>query len=235
MTDEVLKLHSRVFKIQNHPHSAAADGRIMSEPTTTATTIDDSDDGAAAVGQDVPLSESPDDSDRILMAVTENIPSLETCYAFASRDPSCGAVATFCGITRNTFEGRRVERLSYEAYVPMAEKELLRLCRETMQRWDISRLVAVHILGDCPVGRASVILACASPHRRDALQGCDYLIEQLKRRIPIWKQEVYQGDARVWKENAEWFARDGAPRRPMVPSASDDDPVGEEKTATGVE
>jgi molybdopterin synthase catalytic subunit len=193
---------------------------------------------AAAAQEEPPRSmehaDKDDAEDRILMAITEDLPTLETCYAFAASDPSCGAVATFCGITRNHFEGRRVERLSYEAYVPMAEKELLSLCRETMEQWNIRRVVAVHILGDCPVGRASVILACASPHRRDALAGCDYLIEQLKRRIPIWKQEVYEGDDRVWKENAEWFAQDGVSqqRRRMVPLESNQE---EKTTNTGVD
>jgi molybdopterin synthase catalytic subunit len=196
----------------------------MSERTTSPT-IDDSENAADAAIVKEPPHSMDDDAERILLTIAADLPSLEQCYAFAARDPSCGAVATFCGITRNHFAGRRVTRLSYEAYVPMAEKELRALCRETMGRWDVRRVVAVHILGDCPVGRASVILACASPHRRDALAGCDYLIEQLKRRIPIWKQEVYQGDARVWKENAEWFDQDGIPQqlRRMVPSCEDDD------------
>ena len=72
----------------------------------------------------------------------------------------------------------------------------------------------MHILGDCPVGDASVILACASPHRRDALHCVEYLIDELKARIPIWKREVYEGDDSAWKENVEWH--DGKPKRIMV-------------------
>jgi molybdopterin synthase catalytic subunit len=154
--------------------------------------------------------------DRYLIQVTEQMPTLQYCYDFVANDPSCGAVATFVGITRNNFDGKTVRKLYYEGYVPMAEKELRKLCDETVAQYQsVHRIAVAHILGDCLVGQASVILAASSPHRKDALHSIEFLIDELKARIPIWKLEVYEGDeASVWKENVEW--QDGKRVRVMV-------------------
>ena len=154
--------------------------------------------------------------ERYLIKVSEHLPSVQECYEFAGMDPSCGAVATFVGITRNNFNGKVVKKLSYEGYVPMAEKELRKLCDETVQKFStVKRIAAVHILGDCPVGNPSVILAVSSPHRRESIESIEFLIDELKARVPIWKLEVYEGDEQsVWKENLEW--REGKQSRVMV-------------------
>ena len=90
----------------------------------------------------------------------------------------------------------------------MAEKELKLICDEASEKFNsIHKIAAVHILGDCPVGKASVILACSSPHRRDSINCVNFLIDELKARVPIWKKESYgeeHTDKSVWKENAEW-------------------------------
>ena len=155
--------------------------------------------------------------DCFLIKVSDVLPSLEECNAFVT-DPSCGAVSSFAGITRDNFNGKVVTKLSYEGYVPMAEKELLKLCSAACEKFELKKIAAVHILGDCPVGKVSVILSCSSAHRRDALHGCEFLIDQLKARVPIWKREVYEGDDAMWKENAEW--KDGKSNRVMVKAAT---------------
>ena len=143
--------------------------------------------------------------DRFLIRISEEIPTLQECFEFCSSDPSAGAVSTFVGITRDTFEGKRVLKLSYEGYVTMAEKELLQLCNEAVEKYaSVKRIAAVHILGDCPISNASVILACSSPHRRDAIHCCEFLIDELKARIPIWKRKVDENGG-VLKENVEWM------------------------------
>ena len=96
----------------------------------------------------------------------------------------------------------------------MAEKTLLQLCTECKTKYDISKIAIVHILGDCPVGKASVIICVSSAHRRASLDSCSYLIDELKGRVPIWKKEVYEGEEGVWKENVEWV--EGKQRRVMV-------------------
>ena len=154
-----------------------------------------------------------DRSSCFLVKVSEDLPSLEDCCAFVT-DSSCGAISTFVGITRDNFKDKTVTKLSYEGYIPMAEKELLKLCYDACEKFDLKKIAAVHIVGDCPVGKASVILACSSPHRQDALHGCEYLINELKSRVPIWKREVYEGDDAIWKENTEWNG--GKSQRVMV-------------------
>mmetsp|Transcript_27534 Transcript_27534/g.31406 ORF Transcript_27534/g.31406 Transcript_27534/m.31406 type:complete len:101 (+) Transcript_27534:1-303(+) len=97
----------------------------------------------------------------------------------------------------------------------MAEKEIRKLCMEAMEKYDIRRIVAVHRIGDCPVEKASVVIVCSSPHRAGSLEGCSYLINELKAKVPIWKRETYEEDnGAVWKENIEW--KDGKPKRVMV-------------------
>lgn len=154
--------------------------------------------------------------DKFLISVTEQLPTLDECYQFVAAESSSGAVATFCGITRDNFRNKKVQKLSYEGYVPMAEKELKKLCLEgTIKFASIQRIAVVHILGDCPVGKASVIIACSSPHRKDSLHCCEFLIDELKARIPIWKLETYEGDdGCVWKENLEWH--EGKQQRTMT-------------------
>eukprot|EP01083_Nonionella_stella_P000823 2359_1 len=156
------------------------------------------------------------DDGKYLIKVCEQLPDLQECSTFVS-DPTCGAISTFVGITRNNFQQKKVIKLSYEGYVPMAEKELKKLCIEANEKYtSIVKIAAVHILGDCPVEAASVILCASSPHRRDAMHCVEYLIDELKARVPIWKREVYEdGDiTSVWKENVEWHQ--GKQRRIMV-------------------
>jgi molybdopterin synthase catalytic subunit len=155
----------------------------------------------------------PSDGEKFFIRVSENLPSLKECTEFVN-DPSCGAISTFIGTTRDDFQGKKVTKLSYEGYVPMAEKELRKLCEEASTKYQVHRIAAVHILGDCPVGEASVILACSSPHRRDALHCVEFLIDTLKAQVPIWKRECYEGDDAVWKENVEW--KQGRQERVMV-------------------
>ena len=117
-------------------------------------------------------------------------------------DPSCGAISSFVGTTRDTFQGKRVVKLEYEAYIPMAMKELRKLCDAAMDRWDIQRMTIWHKTGECPVKAASVVIAVSSAHRRAALEACAWAIDELKATVPIWKKEFFEG-GEVWKENAE--------------------------------
>lgn len=150
---------------------------------------------------------SQTDEEKYFIRVSERVPSLQECSNFVS-GTNCGAISTFSGITRDNFEGKIVTFLSYEGYVSMAEKELKLICDEASEKFNsIHKIAAVHILGDCPVGKASVILACSSPHRRDSINCVNFLIDELKARVPIWKKESYgeeHTDKPVWKENAEW-------------------------------
>jgi molybdopterin synthase catalytic subunit len=152
------------------------------------------------------VAEQSQSSDRFLIDVSETIPSLLSCYEFVTSGcTSCGAVSSFSGITRDNFQGKRVVKLTYEAYIPMAIKMMHRLCQTCCSQFpSVKKVAMVHVLGECPVGDASVIIAVSSPHRRDAMHAVEFLIDELKAHVPIWKQEVYAEDKAVWKENNEW-------------------------------
>eukprot|EP00903_Cladosiphon_okamuranus_P014840 g13741.t1 len=131
-------------------------------------------------------------------------------------DPRAGAISTFSGTTRDNHFGKKVVRLEYEGYVPMAELELKKICTQVRARWNVLRIALVHRLGVTAVGEASVIIAVSSVHRKDSLEAVEFAINTLKATVPIWKLEVYEGDSRVWKENAEWGPGGGCCRK-MVP------------------
>jgi molybdopterin synthase catalytic subunit len=104
-----------------------------------------------------------------------------------------GAIVTFIGTTRDHNEGRRVLALSYEAYAGMAEKELERVGREAKERWNIEKMAIVHRVGRVDIGQASVAIAVSSAHRNDAFEACRFAIEEIKRSVPIWKKELFEG------------------------------------------
>jgi molybdopterin synthase catalytic subunit len=112
-------------------------------------------------------------------------------------DPAAGAIATFIGTTRNHNDGRRVIALDYEAYSEMAEKELARIGRDAKKQWPICRMAIVHRLGPVQIGEASVIIAVSSAHRDAAFAASRFAIEEIKKTVPIWKKEVFEG-GEVW-------------------------------------
>ncbi|XP_042893590.1 molybdopterin synthase catalytic subunit-like [Penaeus japonicus] len=118
-------------------------------------------------------------------------------------DPTCGAVSLFVGTTRNNFQGREVVRLEYEAYQEMAEKEMLAICRQARDKWNLKHIAIYHRLGVVPVLESSVIIAVSSSHRRESLEATSFLIDLLKARVPIWKKEMYDDGRGDWKENKE--------------------------------
>jgi molybdopterin synthase catalytic subunit len=112
-------------------------------------------------------------------------------------DPSAGAIATFIGTTRNNNEGRKVIALDYDAYPEMAEKELRRIGDDAKKKWNIERMAIVHRIGPVEITEASVMIAVSSAHRDDAFQACRFAIEEIKKTVPIWKKEVFEG-GEVW-------------------------------------
>ena len=107
-----------------------------------------------------------------------------------------GGIVTFTGTVRDETAGRRVLRLEYEAYVPMAERKLAEL-GEAIGRAHGAAVAIVHRVGVLRPGEAAVVIACAAPHRTPAFRACEECIETLKRDVPIWKREVYE-DGSEW-------------------------------------
>lgn len=114
--------------------------------------------------------------------------------------PQRGGLVTFTGLVRDHFDGRAVQRLEYEAYEPMALRELSALCDDIEARWPGTAVSMEHRLGLLEIGDTAVVIAVAGAHRGEAFEACRYAIDQLKIRVPIFKKEVY-ADGSTWKAN----------------------------------
>ncbi len=108
-----------------------------------------------------------------------------------------GGLVTFSGSVRNQTKGRRVLRLEYEAYPPMAEKQLARIGAEAAEQFSGTRVAIVHRVGTLLPGELAVVIAAAAPHRKEAFRACEHAIERLKQDVPIWKKEFFE-DGEVW-------------------------------------
>ena len=121
----------------------------------------------------------------------------------AVRHDTCGGVVSFLGMVRERdSEGKLVDRLSYEAYEPLAIETFAQIAKEVAERWSGVRVAIVHRVGELHVGEIAVAVSVASPHRSAAFDACAYAIDQLKRRAPIWKKEHYRdGSPSRWCAN----------------------------------
>jgi molybdopterin synthase catalytic subunit len=109
-----------------------------------------------------------------------------------------GAIALFLGTVRASNEGRPVTGIEYSAYREMAATEMTAILGEAHRRHEFSSAVVEHRIGTLEVGEASIGVAVSSPHRRAALDALDYIVEEVKRRAPIWKLEHYEDGTRQW-------------------------------------
>ena len=109
-----------------------------------------------------------------------------------------GASVLFVGTVRNENEGAPVTALDYSAYTGMAESELAAIALEAAERWSTPDIVIEHRIGNLGLGDASVAIAVAHPHRAEAYEASRYIIEELKRRLPVWKREHYVDGRSEW-------------------------------------
>lgn len=110
--------------------------------------------------------------------------------------PGLGGIVTFTGAVRGESHGKRVVRLEYEAYAPMAERKLAEIGAEVARAHGVE-VAIVHRVGSLAPGEAAVVIACAAAHRTPAFRGCEACIERLKQDVPIWKREVFE-DGSEW-------------------------------------
>ena len=116
--------------------------------------------------------------------------------------PERGGLASFLGTVRNHHEGRPVQGIEYTAYEPMAEAECQRIVGEAHARWPV-RTALQHRLGALMVGDVAVLVVAAGAHREEAFSACRYIIEELKRRVPIWKRERYADGTEEWVDSTQ--------------------------------
>lgn len=123
---------------------------------------------------------------------------LDTSAVIASvQTERSGAIDVFLGTVRNQTKGKTVLRLEYEAYEAMALKEMQAICEEAQARWNAHAITAHHRVGTLTPGEIAVVVAVSTPHRADAFAACQFVIDTLKVRVPIWKKEVFE-DGEIW-------------------------------------
>jgi molybdopterin synthase catalytic subunit len=111
--------------------------------------------------------------------------------------PETGGINVFIGTVRNHTKGKRVLRLEFEAYEPMAISEMQKIARRAMENYDVQRMVIHHRVGSLAIGEIPVIIAVGAAHREAAFQACKFAIDTLKETVPIWKKEIFE-DGEVW-------------------------------------
>jgi molybdopterin synthase catalytic subunit len=112
-------------------------------------------------------------------------------------NPNAGAIDVFIGTVRNQTKGKKVVRLEFEAYEPMAISEMRKIAETTIERWPVEKIAFHHRVGNLQIGDIAVIIAVATPHRKASFEACQYAIDTLKETVPIWKKEIFE-DGEVW-------------------------------------
>ncbi len=134
----------------------------------------------------------------IYVGVSEESLSVEKAVEFVNA-PENGAMDMFVGRVRNHNLGKAVNSVSYDAFVPLACNVMRELCEEVISKFDKRlRCYIEHHKGKLEIGGISVVIAVGSPHRDESFKACRYLIEQLKVRVPVWKQEHYVDGDSEW-------------------------------------
>jgi molybdopterin synthase catalytic subunit len=129
-----------------------------------------------------------------LSAVAIDAPQLESSLS----SPVAGACVIFCGWVRNHNQGRAVQRLDYQAFAPLANAEGARIIAEARARFAVEDVVCVHRIGELAIGELAVWVGASSAHRGPAFDACRYVIDEVKLRVPIWKNEHYADGESGW-------------------------------------
>lgn len=132
-----------------------------------------------------------------MIQLTHEIIDTEKVLA-AVQHAEAGAVVLFLGTTRQFTAGKETVELHYDAYQEMAEQEMAKLEAEARERWSLVECAIVHRLGLLPLAEASVAIAVSSAHRGEAFEAGKWLIDTLKERVPIWKQEHWADGTQEW-------------------------------------
>jgi len=111
-----------------------------------------------------------------------------------------GATLLFLGVVRDHNDGRSVGGVRYESYEEMAAQVLSDIVEEAAGAADTDRIAALHRIGELAVGEVSVAIAVSTPHRAEAYEASRYIIEEIKKRLPVWKKERYSDGAEEWVE-----------------------------------
>lgn len=122
--------------------------------------------------------------------------SIDDAYSFVNVN-SCGGIVLFIGTVRNFNKGKKVTKLSFDSYDPMAISEFDKIAHFVIEKYDVKKVAIHHRKGDVGLGEIAVIIAIACVHRKAAFEACEYVIDTLKKIVPIWKKE-YLDDGSYW-------------------------------------
>lgn len=130
--------------------------------------------------------------------------------AAAVSQPSAGAVVFFLGVVRNNNKGRAVDHLVYEAYPSMAEKVMRDIAAEAQRRFHLEDCAVLHRTGRLEIGETSLLVAVSSGHRAEGFEAGRWLVDEIKKRVPVWKKEIWD-NGEAWVEGPESLGLQQAP------------------------
>ena len=132
-----------------------------------------------------------------MVFITREAIDLEKFFS-QRQDPASGAAVSFVGMVRNHDHGLKVQKLFYECYFSMAEKKISGLIDQAKQNWPLADIRVCHRVGELQIGEAAVAIAVSSAHRDEAFRACRFLIEGIKREVPIWKKQILEDGSGEW-------------------------------------
>lgn len=133
----------------------------------------------------------------IFVSVSRKKISIEHLLA-SVEDSSHGAIDCFIGKVRNLHEGKVVCGITYDGHEVLMKKTLSDICHEAETKWPCTHYAVCHYLGDLDVGGISIAISVSSAHRAESFDACHFVIEAIKKRLPVWKQEHYDGGKSDW-------------------------------------
>lgn len=147
----------------------------------------------------------------MLIRVTEDVlDASEAAAAVAS--PAAGAINLFLGVVRDNNLGRKVDHLVYDAYPSMAEKVMREIAGEACERFALADCAVLHRTGRLAIGETSLLVAVSCGHRAESFEAGHWLVNEIKKRVPVWKKEVWEG-GESWVEGPESMGLQQAPAR----------------------
>ena len=111
----------------------------------------------------------------------------------AAESSDAGALNVFIGTVRAKTSEKKVIRLEYECYEPMAKSEIQKIINQATARWPILKVAISHRTGILTIGEEAVVVAVSTPHRKESFEACQFIIDSLKQTVPIWKKEIFEG------------------------------------------
>jgi molybdopterin synthase catalytic subunit len=134
---------------------------------------------------------------QIHIALTHDAVDHHSLESFIAH-PDSGAHAWFFGVTRRTTDDRITDHLFYESHESMAQAQLNQIATSAAQRFSLFAVVIVHRLGKVDIGEASIAVGCSSAHRVESFEALAWIMDEVKREVPIWKRETYAGGQQEW-------------------------------------